>query len=124
MTHLVTMKPAFRSGVAALPDKDARFVIEKLGLLEVDPRSDGHGKIKLVHLPGNLYRLRTGDYRVIYTFDDRFVSLLDVRKRGGQFGQRIGRRVAAHEGVLGLRLRVAMQHGLPHRELVQIGFEQ
>ena len=41
-----------------------------------------------------------------------------------QFGQRVRRLVAAHEGVFGPGLRVPMQHGLPHRELVQIGVEQ
>ncbi len=47
--------------------------------------------------------------------------LVDVRE---QFGQRISGLVAADEGVLGLRLRVAVQHGLPHRELVQVGVQQ
>jgi hypothetical protein len=41
-----------------------------------------------------------------------------------QLGQRVGRRAAVVEAVLGLRLRKAMQHGLPHRELVQVGVEQ
>jgi hypothetical protein len=43
---------------------------------------------------------------------------------GNELGERIRRRVATEEGVLGLRLRVPMQHCLPHRELVEIGIEQ
>ena len=43
---------------------------------------------------------------------------------GQQIGQRVSRLVATHERVLGLRLRVPVQHGLPHRELVQVGVEQ
>jgi len=37
-----------------------------------------------------------------------------------QLAQRIGALVAADEGVFGLRLGVPVQHGLPHRELVQV----
>jgi hypothetical protein len=43
---------------------------------------------------------------------------------GLELGQRIGTAVAADEGVLRLRLRMAMQHRLPHRELVEIGVDQ
>jgi hypothetical protein len=41
-----------------------------------------------------------------------------------QLGQRIGRRVAALEFVFADGVRVHVQQGLPHREFVQIGFEQ
>ena len=43
---------------------------------------------------------------------------------GQQFCEWESALVAADEAVLSLCLRVAMQHGLPHRELVEIGFEQ
>ncbi len=43
---------------------------------------------------------------------------------GDELGERIRRRVAAQERVLGLRRRVPMQHRLPHRELVEVGVEQ
>jgi len=46
---------------------------------------------------------------------------VDLRQ---QIGQREGARVAADEAVLGPRLRVAMQHGLPHRELVEVGLDE
>jgi superfamily I DNA/RNA helicase/mRNA-degrading endonuclease RelE of RelBE toxin-antitoxin system len=65
----------------ALPDKDAVLVLRRIGLLEDDPSPDGLAKKKLVHLPGNLYRLKVKAFRVFYTFDDRYVSLLDIRKR-------------------------------------------
>ena len=42
-----------------------------------------------------------------------------------QFGQRIGRRVAAHEVIFAVwRGGMAVQQGLPHGELVEIGFKQ
>jgi hypothetical protein len=43
---------------------------------------------------------------------------------GDELGERECRLVAAEERVLGLRLGMAMQHRLPHRELVEIGVEQ
>ena len=46
---------------------------------------------------------------------------IDLRQ---QIGKRIRRRVAADEGVLGLGLRMTMQHRLPHRELVEIRVQQ
>jgi hypothetical protein len=41
-----------------------------------------------------------------------------------QLGQRIVGLVAADEGVFGLGLRMPMQHGLPHGELVEVGVQQ
>lgn len=43
---------------------------------------------------------------------------------GQQLGQREGRLRAADEFVFGLGLGIAVQHGLPHREFVEIGVEQ
>ena len=43
---------------------------------------------------------------------------------GDQMRQRIVVRIAANEDVLGLCLRMPVQHRLPHRELVKVGLEQ
>jgi hypothetical protein len=43
---------------------------------------------------------------------------------GQQLGQREGRGRAADKFVLGLGLGVAVQHGLPHGELVEVGVQQ
>ena len=43
---------------------------------------------------------------------------------GHQRRERVLRRVAAGEAVLGLRLRMPVQHRLPHRELVEVGLQQ
>ena len=51
----------------------------------------------------------------------RIQLLVQVRQ---QLGQRVLGLVAADEGVLGLRLRIAVQHGLPHRELVEVCVQQ
>ncbi len=43
---------------------------------------------------------------------------------GAQLRQRVGRRVATDEGVLGMRARVAVQQRLPHREFVEVVLQQ
>ncbi|MNY41432.1 hypothetical protein D3C86_1762430 [compost metagenome] len=43
---------------------------------------------------------------------------------GQQLGQWVGRGVAAHKAVFALGLWVAVQQGLPHGELVEVGVEQ
>lgn len=81
MSHLLTIKPAFLSALLGLPAKAVAQVTQKLDGLVKDPSPDGHSKKHLSHLPGKLHRLRSGDYRVIYTYDERYVSVLALRRR-------------------------------------------
>lgn len=53
---------------------------EKIDWLVEDPIPDGKLKKKL-QVNKDLYRLRVGDYRVIYTFGDGWISLLGIRPR-------------------------------------------
>ncbi len=81
MYTLEFTKPAFKS-LVAMP-ANARAVLKtKLEALAHDPASAANVK-KLVGRPG--FRLRVGDWRVIYTLDaGRLVVLvLDIGARGG-----------------------------------------
>lgn len=78
---LTTMKPTFQTEWLALPPKTSHQVLEKIGLLAQDPWPDGKIKKKLKHFGGKLHRLRCGDYRIFYTYDAPYVSLLALRKR-------------------------------------------
>ncbi len=83
---LWTPKPSFVAEWRALPRKDEHLVFEKIKLLEQDPTPDGKTKIHLRYKePKNkdkeLYRLRCGDYRIIYTYRDPYISLLALRRR-------------------------------------------
>lgn len=80
MTWLLTQKPSFLTQLLALPPRDSRDVLEKIGRLLVDPTPDGSSKKALHHLPG-LFRLRSGDYRVLYSYREPYVSVLEVRRR-------------------------------------------
>jgi superfamily I DNA/RNA helicase/mRNA-degrading endonuclease RelE of RelBE toxin-antitoxin system len=77
----LTLKPSFLAEFQALPPKEARQVMSKLEMLTVDPTPDAKVKKHLTHLPGKLHRIRSGDYRILYTFEHPFVSVLAVRKR-------------------------------------------
>lgn len=59
-----------------LPQDVRRRVVRAIEPLQSDPRP--HGAKKLTGTE-DLYRLRCGDYRIIYQIDDRNVTLLVVR---------------------------------------------
>lgn len=74
-------KPALKA-LVAMPANTRALVRSKLEALAQDPVQAAHVK-KLQGRPG--YRLRVGDWRVIYTLDaGRLVVLvLDIGPRGG-----------------------------------------
>lgn len=78
---LITQKPTFLSELLALPAKESHQVQEKLAALIKDPRPDGKVRKQLKGWSPPLYRLRSGNYRIFYTYDDRYVSLLALRRR-------------------------------------------
>ena len=79
--RFVTMKPAFIAGILTLPPKEVQLVISKIDLLCQDPLPDGDVKKHLTHLKGKPYRIRSGDYRILYKFDASSVSVLTLRRR-------------------------------------------
>lgn len=78
---ILSYKPGFLNEVLMLPDKYKNQVLKKIADLERDPHADGHTKKQLKHMKNKLHRLRSGDYRVFYTYDDSHVNLLALRRR-------------------------------------------
>ena len=78
---LVTMKPSFTNEWLALPPKESHQVLEKIKLLEQDPTPDAKVKKQLKYIDPRLHRIRAGDYRIFYTFEEPHISLLAVRRR-------------------------------------------
>ncbi len=77
MTYRVELRPAAARGLQEL-DRSARDRIAKvLALLAEDPRPPA-GKLLVSHDLPRLWRVRTGDYRVIYSIDDQTVLVLVV----------------------------------------------
>lgn len=79
--RLITFRPSFQSEWLALPFKEVQQIGDKIQMLAADPLPDGKVKKRLRHMERGLCRIRSGDYRIFYTFDDRYVSLLAVRRR-------------------------------------------
>ena len=74
----ITSKPGVFAQIRALPKKHRDQVFKKLEMLETDPHPDGDTKKKLTN---GAYRLRSGDYRIFYTFNGEAVGIIDVRLR-------------------------------------------
>lgn len=80
--HSIEFTKAAAKALASMPANTRSLVKSKLEALAADP-SNAQNVKKLAGRPG--YRLRVGDWRVIYTVDDgRLVVLvLDIGTRGG-----------------------------------------
>ncbi|HEY4383127.1 MAG TPA: UvrD-helicase domain-containing protein, partial [Ktedonobacteraceae bacterium] len=78
---LLTMKPSFNTQWLGLPLKEGHQIHKKIEFLIQNPQPDGDTKKQLKYKDKNLYRLRSGDYRIFYTYDSRYISLLALRRR-------------------------------------------
>ena len=69
-----------RKELQAFPQIVAKRVLEKIELLALNPRSSGCKKLR-GH--SSLWRMRVGEYRVIYSIDDnnRVVDVSVIRHR-------------------------------------------
>lgn len=55
--------------------------MEKITLLTEDPRPDSKVKKHLTHCPGKPFRIRSGDYRIFYTFNQQYVNIYRIERR-------------------------------------------
>ena len=62
-----------------LPNEEIKRVYSKSRKLEANPRPSGCKK--LVGEKEDLWRIRVGDYRIIYTIND-VISIVDIRRIG------------------------------------------
>jgi superfamily I DNA/RNA helicase/mRNA-degrading endonuclease RelE of RelBE toxin-antitoxin system len=77
----ITQKPDFYKALLALPPKEMHQIIEKVNLLAQDPTPDAKVKKQLPHMHGRLHRIRSGKYRIFYTFEYPYISILALRRR-------------------------------------------
>ena len=79
---LSTSKPSFHTALLALPPRETHQVLEKIALLLQDPTPDAKTKKLLKHIGEHqVCRLRSGNYRIFYTYKSPYVSLLRLRRR-------------------------------------------
>jgi superfamily I DNA/RNA helicase/mRNA-degrading endonuclease RelE of RelBE toxin-antitoxin system len=81
MAYELVHKRTFQNQLLDLPKEQVVLVLEKIDLLRDDPAPDGKLKKKLHGYKGDVYRLRSGDYRIIYGYGNGLVALLGVDNR-------------------------------------------
>lgn len=81
MSFEIIHKPTFTNQLLAIPKERVIQILEKIEVLRDDPKPHGSLKKKLHGYKGDIYRLRSGDFRIIYTYGDGWVALLGVDAR-------------------------------------------
>ncbi|MGK9167057.1 type II toxin-antitoxin system RelE/ParE family toxin [Inquilinus limosus] len=83
MKTIIYTKAATKA-LARMPANTARIVRGKIEQYAADPASLANNVKKLQGRPG--YRLRVGDWRVIFDEDGRVIAILAILPRGGAYG--------------------------------------
>ncbi len=65
-SYRLLIKPSARKEIEALPKQDRRRIITKITSLSLDPRPPGCEKLS----GHDQYRLRQGNYRILYEIQD------------------------------------------------------
>jgi mRNA interferase RelE/StbE len=76
IAYRIEVTPRAREDLKALPKRERRGVAEQIDALTTDPRPTGCKKLKGRE---DFYRIRVGDYRVIYQIEDEILLILIVR---------------------------------------------
>lgn len=79
MTFEVLLQPRARKEFLSLPPQSGKKITAAIAVLAENPRS--HQSIKLSGTEG--YRLRVGDYRILYEIDDsaRTITVYRIKHR-------------------------------------------
>src|SRR5258708_7404145 len=78
---IISLKANFTAEWLALPPKEVPHILDKINLLTEDPTPDAKTKKQLKYIDPHLHRIRCGDYRIFYTFEAPYVSLLSLQRR-------------------------------------------
>jgi mRNA interferase RelE/StbE len=80
MRWTVHLAESARADLRELPDRIRLQVFKKIATLEEDPFPHG---CKKLNTPSELYRLRSGDYRIVYAVlrQSRIVDVIRARNR-------------------------------------------
>jgi len=72
----IRILPSVRKDLRGIPKDTVRRILGTIEGLATDPRPPGHKK-KLTSM--NLYRLRTGSYRIVYEINDAELVVIAVK---------------------------------------------
>ena len=77
MSYKIKISEKLERKLARIPKRDKIHIEEKIGLLSFDPRPNDCKKLQGNKRPP-LYRVRSGNYRIIYTIEDKKLIILIV----------------------------------------------
>ena len=73
--YKLQIKPSALKELEALPPKERQRIVAKTRKLAADPRPSGSEKLS----GHQLYRVRQGNYRILYAIDDADLSLVVIK---------------------------------------------
>lgn len=76
MPHTVELTEEAAEQIASLPRKSAMQIVRRIEGLAANPRPAGARRL-VEH--GHLYRVRSGDYRILYQIEDSILRVLVVK---------------------------------------------
>ena len=76
MTYKIVIENKALAELATLPKKIQRQIANKIDQLATNPRPSG---CKMLQKHKSLYRIRSGDYRMVYQIREKQVLILVVR---------------------------------------------
>ncbi|NJL03516.1 MAG: AAA family ATPase [Chloroflexaceae bacterium] len=87
-TYVIDATETFLNELLGIPRNAAHTIIKKREVLRLDPYLAGN-QAKMLKGYDNVYRLRVGDYRILYLIGTQMVRLLSVRKRDDAYKKNI-----------------------------------
>jgi len=75
VAYTIRIKPSAQKDLDAIPDKEVVKILSRISQLESDPRPVG---IQKLHNKEG-YRIRSGNYRILYEIDDQKIFVLVFR---------------------------------------------
>lgn len=94
----IVVKDSFLKDFMAVPHSTQSAATRSVGLIQQDPFRAPNVKKIMKHLYTNVYRVRLGDYRLVYAVGDRIISLLAIGRRGEIYKRHLGDAVIAVTG--------------------------
>jgi len=76
MAYDIVFTKAARRGLLGIREVDRKRIARRIDGLGDNPRPQGVRKLQGAE---NLYRIRVGDYRVIYSIDDGLLTVIIIR---------------------------------------------
>jgi mRNA interferase RelE/StbE len=81
MNYEVRVSDSASKEIKNLPKSDIGKVVSKIQSLSLNPRPSGCKK--LIGTPEELWRIRSGNYRIIYSIKDK-VKIVEIRRIGNR----------------------------------------